>query len=200
LLPRTTGRGLSAMSLSLGTDAPGRSRQRLLKRRDPWVWEALVASQHRRVYRLMWRLTGDRDVAADLTQETFVAAYRSAHTFNGRSQPEVWLLGVALNCHRSWMRKTCRHEPPEELPPELPDPSPSAEQIAELREQSQAVLEAIRGLPETYRRAVALHYLADVPSVDIARDEGVDPGTVRWRLHRALGMLWAKLAPELGRE
>ena len=81
-----------------------------LKRGDQRTWERLVAENHSRIYNVLLRMTGDRETAADLTQEAFVAAYKSAHTYNGQAQPSTWLHGVALNCLRDWRRRSGRRK------------------------------------------------------------------------------------------
>jgi len=171
-----------------------------LRRRDRSAWEALVSGEYARIFNLHLRLTGDREAAADLTQETFAAAYESAHTFAGRSKPEVWLYGVALNLGRNWRRRAAQADPPDELDDDLPDPQPTADELAELKERSDLICEAVRRLPEVYRRAVALRYFMGVPATEIAESEGVEAGTVRWRLHEAKKRLWAHLRPRLGEE
>ena len=168
-----------------------------LQRQDRVAWDELVAREHGRLFNLHLRLCGDREHAADLTQETFKSAFQSSRSFSGRGRPETWLYGVALNVNRSWWRQQGRHEPPEELGEDLADPEPTTEQLALLHEQSHLLHEAIAGLPEIYRRAVALRYFAGLPAVEIAAAEGVDAGTMRWRLHAALKRLWSKLEPQL---
>jgi RNA polymerase sigma-70 factor (ECF subfamily) len=175
--------------------APGKIRSR-----DRDAWNTLVDHEHRRLFNLHLRLCGDREAAADLTQETFKAAYETAHNFGGRCQPETWLYGVALNVSRNWFRRQGRISPPEVVDETLPDPEPSPEQLALVREQSQQVYGAVASLPQTYREVVALRYFAGVPAVEIAAAEGIPADTVRWRLHRGLMLLWAALAPELGKE
>ena len=169
-----------------------------IRERDRAAWDRLVVGQHARIFNMHLRLTGAREAAADLTQETFVSAFQSASTYSGRSRPEAWLYGVALNCNRNWYRKTGRVEPPDDLDDNMPDPSPSAEDLAQLRQRSDLVCDAVRRLPEIYRRAVALRYFAGVPATEIAESDGVDAGTVRWRLHAGLKKLWVMLAPTLG--
>lgn len=170
---------------------------RRLQRQDRAAWDELVAQEHQRLFNLHLRLCGDREQAADLTQETFKAAYQSSRTFNGRCRPETWLYGVAVNVSRNWWRQQGRHEPPEELGDEWADPEPATEQLALLHEQSHLLHEAVAKLPEIYRRTVALRYFAGLPAVEIAAAEGVDAGTVRWRLHAALKKLWVELEPQL---
>ncbi len=187
------------MAAQLSPASPA-SLTRLLRARDTRAWEELVSRLHGRVYNLLLKLTGDRELAADLTQEAFVAAYGSAHTFAGKSSPETWVCAVALNCLRSRRRKDGAEEPPGPIPDDLPDAAPTVEELALLHARDGALRAAVERLPEPYRGTVALHYFAGVPSVEIALQEGVDAGTIRWRLHKAMKQLWALLAPELGKE
>ena len=177
-----------------------REAQRL-RNHDSRVWEGLVESQYARLYNLHLRLTGDAEAAADLTQETFEAAWEAAAGYRGEAQPEVWLYGVALNVNRHWRHRAGVAEPaPETDPEELPDPDPTPAELAALRQRQDWVQDAVRRLPEAYRRAVVLRYFMGVPAVEIARAEGVEAGTVRWRLHEALRRLWILLQPTVGRE
>jgi RNA polymerase sigma-70 factor, ECF subfamily len=172
-----------------------------LSRRDLSVWEDLVRAQYRRIYNLHLRLSPNAEVAADLTQDTFEQAWKAAPRFRGRSRPEVWLYGVALNVNRNWWSRQRREEPADEAGlEEVPDPEPTAEELAILHGRSDLVCGAICRLPETYRRMVALRYFLGATAVEIAQAEGVDAGTVRWRLHEALRRLWVMLQPTLGKE
>lgn len=172
-----------------------------LRAHDSRFWEALVESQYARLYHLHLRLCNDPEAAADLTQETFAAAWQAAPRFRGQARPEVWLYGVALNVGRHWRSRAGQREPAAETDPEaLPDPDPSPADLALLREREDLVCAALRRLPESYREVVVLRYFLGVPAVEIARAEGVEAGTVRWRLHEALRRLWVLLAPALGRE
>lgn len=188
------------MSPNLLGTMPASESATAVRNRDPGAWDRLVASQHRRLFNLHLRLTGDREAAADLTQETFTTAWESADHFAGASRPETWLYGVALNCHRNWRRRTGRREPPDALDDSLPDPSPTADEVVALRQDTQRLYGAVADLPEAYRRAVALRYFGGATSVEIAAVEGVDAGTVRWRLHEAMKQLWRVLQPQAGKE
>ncbi|MGC9320485.1 MAG: RNA polymerase sigma factor, partial [Armatimonadota bacterium] len=163
---------------------------------DRGAWERLVADEHARIFNLHLRLIGDREAAADLTQESFVEAWRSADGYSGEGSPRAWLYGVAMNVNRSWLRRQGRREPPEEIDDNLPDPQPTAEEVAILREHTEMVLDAVRRLPESYRRTVAMRYFGGLSAAEVAEAEGVEPGTIRWRLHEANKRLWAILQPE----
>jgi DNA-directed RNA polymerase specialized sigma24 family protein len=95
-----------------------------------------------------------------------------------------------------------RHEELGEEPTleDLPDPEPTAEELAILHGRRDLVCGAVRRLPEAYRRTVALRYFLGVPAVEIAQSEGVEAGTIRWRLHEGLRRLWIMLQPTLGKE
>ncbi len=180
-------------------DESSRMRDRL-RQRDRRTWDRLVAGEHARIFNLHLRLTGDPEAAADLTQESFTAAYQSANSYSGDGTPRAWLYGVALNVTHNWLRRSGRREPPEQLNDELPDLNPSTEEVAILRERRQMVVAAVRELPEVYRRTVALRYFAEMSGPEIAQAEGVEPGTIRWRLREASKRLWAILQPKLGEE
>ena len=186
------------MALTLLNRSGPRAVADRIKRRDRKTWDRMVDGQHIRLFNLHLRLTGDREAAADLTQETFAEAFRTVDGYSGEAAPEAWLYGVAMNVNRTWWRRRGREEAPIELEEDLPDPDPSAAQIAEMKQHTELVCDAIRRLPEPYRRTVAMRYFGGVSAADIARDEGVDAGTVRWRLHQALKKMWIMLKPQLG--
>lgn len=189
---------LSAITTSPPDQSSGLREQ--LRYRDRRAWNRLVADEHAHLFNLHLRMCGDPEEAADLTQDTFTEAYRSAARYSGEGSPRAWLYGVALNLNRNWRRQRGRHEPPEPLNEELPNPSPSGGELAILRERRQLVVAAVRELPEVYRRTVALRYFAEISGAEIAEVEGVEPGTIRWRLHEATKRLWAILQPHLGEE
>ncbi|MCE5216126.1 sigma-70 family RNA polymerase sigma factor [bacterium] len=176
------------------------SRVRRLKQRERSAWDRLVTEQNRRVYNLHLRATADPEAAADLTQETFVAAYESIDRFEERSTVETWLYGVALNCQRDWRRRQGRQEVVGEIEDDLPAADPTVEELALLRQRADVICEAVGRLPEPYRRTVALRYFAGVSAVEIAEAEGVEAGTIRWRLYKAIKKLWVMLQPSLGKE
>jgi RNA polymerase sigma-70 factor, ECF subfamily len=186
-----------ALAAVLGTrgDVAGVQRHHLP------TWEGLVQTQYARIYNLHLRLVGSPETAADLTQDTFEQAWRAAAAFEGRSQTETWLYGVALNVNRHWRQRSGLHDPPEGDPSEeLPDPAPTTQELALLHQRQELICEAVARLPESYRRVVVMHYFMGTPSAEIARAEGVPDGTMRWRLHQALRKLWVMLQPTLGKE
>lgn len=177
-----------------------KDRIKRLQAGDASVWEGLVSEGHARVYNLLLRLTGDREEAADLTQEAFVAAYASAATYRGLSAPLTWVCGIAVNCLRSRRRQTDSVGPMVDLPDDLPDPAPTVEELVELQARNGALRAAVERLPEPYRGTVALHYFAGIPSAEIAAQEAVAEATIRWRLHKGVKQLWLLVRAEMEKE
>jgi RNA polymerase sigma-70 factor, ECF subfamily len=135
------------------------------------------------VYRYLLSRTGRPETAADLTQETFLQAWRSLDTFDDRMPLRPWLLRIA---HREFLqalrsRRPATHEfgtdtRSLEAIAELPDPDTVGwTDAVELRE-------ALRVLPAEERELVVLHYLEGYRCEEIAQILGIPLGRVRHRL------------------
>ncbi len=81
-----------------------RWRERL-QSQEPATLNEWVSTFHEDVFRLMKHLTKNREVAEDLTQQTFVKAWRAIRTFDGRCSMRVWLHAIAYHEYVSWRRK-----------------------------------------------------------------------------------------------
>ncbi|WP_237745062.1 RNA polymerase sigma factor [Kribbella catacumbae] len=130
--------------------------------------------------------------ADDVVQESFVKAYRALNTFRDGSAFRPWLLRIVANETRNVLRSRGRRARREELavlPDAVLDPADhalSAERRAEL-------LAAVRALPEQYRLVVTCRYLLELDEQETATVLGWPKGTVKSRLHRALGRLRTQL-------
>ena len=72
-------------------------------------FDELLDRHEKAVFNLIYRLVGDYEEAADLTQETFVAAYRSFHAFRGESEVFTWICQIAVNkCKNKFKERTRR--------------------------------------------------------------------------------------------
>lgn len=129
--------------------------------------------------------TNDLPLAQDIAQEAFTRAVMRWEKLRAYDDPAAWVRRVALNLAASrWRRgriaaaylRRQRAEP-------VDGPSPDRVALAS----------ALATLPERYRRAVILYYLADMSIADIARQENVPPNTVKSWLHRARTELAAQL-------
>jgi RNA polymerase sigma factor (sigma-70 family) len=113
-------------------------------------------------------LTGNRDLAAEVTDEAFARAWRHWRRVSEMDAPEGWTYRVALNLVRSRSRR--RRIEQRILPRLVPRPESPA--------SSGAVWELVRDLPERQRQAVVLRYVGDLDEREIAAVMGVTRGTV----------------------
>jgi RNA polymerase sigma-70 factor (ECF subfamily) len=177
---------------------------------DP-AFEALVVRYQRRVFRLACRLTNDTD-APDVVQETFMQVYRRLSTFRGSAQFSTWLYRVAINAGLMHRRARARR-PAESLDEFMPRfdadgrhaQTPAALRIASRVDEvmdrhllAKKVQAALQRLPDLYREAFVLRDLEELSTADVAQVLGVEPATVRQRVHRARLMLRGYLS-ELAR-
>ena len=114
------------------------------------------------IYAYFARRVGDRSLAEDLAQETFAAAARELQRTDVDTVTAAWLMGVARNKLVDWWRRVEREE------------ARVARWRAERRdavelEPGERVLDALASLAPTQRAVLVLHYLDDVPVVDVAR-------------------------------
>jgi RNA polymerase sigma-70 factor (ECF subfamily) len=169
---------------------------------DDAAFEALVVRFQRRVFRLACRLTGETD-APDVLQDTFLQVYRHLSTFRGESQFSTWLYRIATNVALMHRRALARR-PTESLDGFLPqfdadgrfsqtlDGLQIASRVDELLDRkvlAEKAHAAIDRLPDLYREAFVLRDLEELPTADVAQILGVEPATVRQRVHRARLML-----------
>ena len=180
---------------------------------DDSAFESLVVRYQHRVFRLACRLTNETD-APDVLQDTFLQVYRHLATFRGESQFSTWLYRIATNVGLMHRRARARR-PAESLDVFLPRfdadgrhvHTPAALRIASradelldrqaLAEKAQAPVER---LPDLYREAFVLRDLEELTTADVAQVLGVEPATVRQRVHRARLMVRGYLSELAGVE
>jgi RNA polymerase sigma-70 factor (ECF subfamily) len=162
----------------------------------PPSWEEVVRTHSARVYRLAYRLTGDRHDAEDLTQEVFVRVFRSLSTY-APGTFEGWLHRITTNLFLDQARRKSRirfeglaDDAAERLAGREPTPA-QAYFDAHLDGDIEAALAA---LPPEFRAAVVLCDIEGLSYEEIAATLGVKLGTVRSRIHRGRGQLRAALA------
>jgi RNA polymerase sigma-70 factor (ECF subfamily) len=168
----------------------------LLRRAGSGDEEAFVALYRRfqgPIHRFAWRMTGSRETAEDVTQETFLTLLRGATRYeSGRGPLGAYLYGIARNL---LARRAGRDRP--YVP--LPDDDLRATDLGADPERQRAVgtiREAVLGLPMHYREVVVLCDLQGVPYEEAAAALLCPVGTVRSRLHRARALLAARLRTE----
>jgi RNA polymerase sigma-70 factor, ECF subfamily len=137
------------------------------------------------VVNYLTRLTGSRDRAEDLGQETFLRLFRSAAGYVEQGYLRAYLFRIATNLVRSEERRERRQRVLMPLLGIEPDRTEPAAHIGLLRQELQRVLTAaVARLPLRYRVPLVLHEIEGWPYADIAADLDCREGTIKSRIHR----------------
>ncbi|MGN0064649.1 MAG: RNA polymerase sigma factor SigE [Nocardioides sp.] len=168
-------------------------------------WEEIVEKHSDRVFRLAFRLTGDRHDAEDLTQEVFVRVFRSLDRYTPGTF-EGWLHRITTNLFLDGARRKQRirfDALSDERAARLTSSTPAPE-VAFTEQQFDADVEAaLATLPPDFRAAVVLCDVEGLTYEEVADVLGAKLGTVRSRISRGRAMLRESLAhraPAPGRE
>jgi RNA polymerase sigma-70 factor (ECF subfamily) len=158
----------------------------------------LFQSYHDRIYRYVLRLVRDPAEAEDLTQETFLRAYRRGDSLRDPQTVRGWLYRIATHVCLDRLRQ---RQPPVSLDSasESDDDrdrirtpcssSPSPLEIAERKETSACVQRCLDFLPDKYRAVILLREAHSLTATEMADLLGITVTTVKIRLHRARRML-----------
>ncbi len=173
---------------------------------DPDIFEAFYREQIEDLQRFVARRVGDRERAADLTAEIFLAAIDSAHRYRpGRGTPRAWLYGIArvlvANDRRRSGRERAGQAGGERLRGSaLLDPEDAARIDARIdaAAQSRRLYEAMDRLTDAERAVLELVAIDELSVAEAAAAAGVRSGTARVRLHRARRKLRAELEAAAG--
>ena len=133
------------------------------------------------VYRYLFSLIHDADLAEELTQETFCQAIRTIDRFDGNCKLSTWLCGIAKNVLRTHRRK----HPPTESIEDLPLTVPSAEAEALSADRHLGLLRRLHALPEPYREIVYLRSLGHLSFREIGELLGKTENWARVTFYRA---------------
>lgn len=170
-----------------------------LKSQAPGALQELIDSHGDRLLRSAFLLCGNATDAQDIVQETFLQAFRSVHRFQGRSTVYTWLHSILLNLTRHYHRDRKRmiydfdnKLADRESPAPDETPSPADAEIA-----SSALVEALRRISPAHREVIILRYYENLKIHEIAERLGLSTGTVKSRLHYAIGELQKLLPREL---
>lgn len=162
----------------------------------PPTWEEVVREHSGRVYRLAFRLTGNRPDAEDLTQEVFVRVFKSLAKYTPGTF-EGWLHRITTNLFLDQARRKQRIRfdgLSDEATERLSSTEPSPERSFEMAHFDYDVQRALGELPPDFRVAVVLCDVEGMSYKQVADTVGVKVGTVRSRIHRGRALLRAALA------
>jgi RNA polymerase sigma-70 factor (ECF subfamily) len=172
---------------------------------DRQALEQLLGAHQARVFRFGKKMCRDDEDAADVLQETLLAAARTIPDFRGASSVSTWLYTIARSfCIKK--RRTSKFAPTalESLEQEadhgaaVADPDRSPEEAAAGKQLQAALDTAIDSLEPMYREVLVLRDVEGLPAADVAEALGLSVDAVKSRLHRARMTVRERVAPALG--
>ncbi len=170
-----------------------------LRRRDPDLLDRLIEQYQHRLLRYLVYLCGNRELAEDLFQETWIRVLERGHQYDGKHEFSTWLYAVARNLTIDYLRRKSPvsldglMEDEEHAPFEPVDERPEAWEIVAQHEQAERINEALVSVPAEYRETVVLRFQEGLALEEIANVTGTKLGTVKSRLYRGLNLLMSRL-------
>ena len=156
---------------------------------------ALVNRNMPVVFRVSYRMLGDRAEAEDVTQETFLRVWKQLPSWQPKAKLSTWACTVALNLCRDRLRK--KKPVLMETPPERVDTALRPEQALASAQALDAIADRIAALPERQREAISLCALEGMGNIEAAKAMDVSVRALESLLARARRTLRAKLKQEL---
>ena len=167
---------------------------------DEAAFTALYRRRQAGVYRFALQMSGSEAVAEDVTQEVFLMLIREASAYDpARGSVQAFLLGVARNYVLRALERNRGGLPLDDEAEPGAAPADDALSALTREEMAAAVRQAVLALPAHYREVVVLCDLEEMDYAQAAGALGCAVGTVRSRLHRARGLLLAKLRADPAR-
>ncbi|HEY5961045.1 MAG TPA: sigma-70 family RNA polymerase sigma factor [Polyangiaceae bacterium] len=168
---------------------------------DVRAYGTLVERYQQRIYRLTAHMLKSAADADDVTQDTFVRAFKALERFDGRSEPFTWIYRIAINLSLNVLRarRVRRHSTTDDDPrleaqlverrPGYADPAGDSSD----RETFATLSAAMDSLSETLRTTLVLVCVDGQSHADAAKILGCPEGTVAWRVHEARRKLRERL-------
>ena len=163
------------------------------------AFNILVQKYQKSVHALVWRKIGDFHYAEEITQDTFLRAYKKLSTLKNHNQFPGWLYVIASRLCLNWIRKkkptmqSLEGTSTEEIEKFSYTRYVSEQRETEATDQRSEIVEKLLArLPESERTVVTLYYLGEMTSKEIGKFLGVSVKTVHSRLHRARKRLQEK--------
>ena len=156
---------------------------------DPDAFRALAIAQHPRLFAAAYGILRDGDLAQDATQRALVNVWRHLRSLRHPDRFEGWSYRILVNaCYAE-----ARGVPSPLVDDEVAARKPAASDEYQRIDDRDQLERAFRRLSLEHRAVVVLHHLADMPLEAVAEALGLKVGTVKSRLHRAMGELRAAI-------
>ena len=188
---------MTALTMTLNTTAETETAKiaRGLRERDMELLADLVVHCHHRLVRYLLYLTGRREYAEDLAQETWIRVLQRGSQYNGRQRFDPWLFAIARNLAIDYLRKKRHAVQIASLPDDrdeillLPSSGPSPFEAAARSEDAIRLARQLQILSPLYREALLLRFQEDLSLPEIAQVLKAPLTTVTSRIYRGLEAL-----------
>lgn len=171
-----------------------------LKRQDPELLDRLIETYQHRLMRYLMFLTGKREVAEDLFQETWIRVLRRGSQYNGQARFDTWIFTIARNLVIDLSRKRTmasldemREGGEDDRPFEIAEDGPSPLEQFQGRENAAELAEVMLTLEPSYREVLTLRFHEELSLEEIAGVTRAPLSTVKSRLYRGLAALKPRL-------
>lgn len=163
---------------------------------DTAAFEQLVLRHQRSLYNVAFRISSNEADAADIVQETFLAAWRKIKEFRGEAKLSTWLTSIAVNQARTRWQQNRQKQGREELldasdevgqgrPLQVASDQPSAMELLERSQLRELLERCIKALDQGFREVLVLRDMRELPYEEVGQVLGLREGTVKSRLFRA---------------
>jgi len=174
-----------------------------LRRRDPELLDRLIERYQHRLLRYLVFLTGNRELAEDIFQETWIRVMERGKQYNGRAKFDTWLFAIARHLVIDWSRKktttsleALQEQFGNEHAFDVPFAGPSPFDAVTTRENRESVQTALGRLDSLHREVLVLRFHEELSLDEIATVTGAPLSTVKSRLYRGLAALKPAFAEE----
>ena len=162
---------------------------------DARAYGELVERHQARVFATLRKMTGDSDLAMDLTQDAFIRGWEKLGTFSARAAFSTWLYRIAVRLAYDALERE-RRTTTADLDRAIPDPAPSPERRAERRADAEVLERRIAELPDVQRAVVVLRTYDEMPYREIAEILGTTETSARVSYHYAITKLRGRYLEE----
>jgi RNA polymerase sigma-70 factor, ECF subfamily len=152
-------------------------------------YSVLVDRYKDMAYNIAFRMSGDADVAKDMAQESFIAAYNALGDFKFNSKFSSWLYRIVVNKCRDHFKARRETVPVDDICDYIAGQDPTPEQAASCRQTGDVVQRALNRLPPDYREVIILKHIEGLDYQEIADALGVSVSALKVRAHRGREML-----------
>jgi RNA polymerase sigma-70 factor (ECF subfamily) len=166
-----------------------------LRRRDPDLLDALIEQYQHRLLRYLVHLTGERDTAEDLFQETWIRVLEKGHQYDGKSRFVTWLMTIAHNVAIDHLRKRRpasldeMRDTEDAAPFEPVAESPSPFDNVAAMEDGARIQAALEQIAPVFREVLVLRFQEQMKLEEIAKLINIPLATVKTRLYRGVNAL-----------